>query len=244
LVFKRLSDRLYGYYVEPRWLGLLINPFYFSRKALFRHIGELAPRMGGRLLDVGCGTKPYKKLFAASEYVGLEIDSPDTRRRTRADAFYDGTRFPYGDAQFDSVVAFEVLEHVFNPDVFLGEVNRVLKPGGRVLLTVPFMWGEHEPPWDYGRYSSFGLRHLLEKHGLAVEEQRKTATGLRPALQMGAVYVYDKLVPKHPFLLTCLAVAVLIGPLNIVGSLLAAILPNDESVFLDNVVLARKRPAP
>ena len=55
----------------------------------------------------------------------------------------------------------QVLEHVFNPDDFVREIARVLKPGGALLLTVPFVWNEHEQPYDYARYSSFGLRAFL-----------------------------------------------------------------------------------
>ena len=57
----------------------------------------------------------------------------------------------------------QVLEHVFNPDEFLLKINRVLKNDGKLLLTVPFVWDEHEQPFDYARYSSFGLKALIEK---------------------------------------------------------------------------------
>ena len=67
----------------------------------------------------------------------------------------------------------QVLEHVFNPQEFLGELGRVLARGGRLLLTVPFVWDEHEQPFDYARYSSFGLKALLEQHGFRVLQHRK-----------------------------------------------------------------------
>jgi SAM-dependent methyltransferase len=73
-----------------------------------------------------------------------------------------------------------VLEHVFNPDDFLNEVNRVLKPSGKLLLTVPFVWDEHEQPYDYARYSSFGLRSLLEKHGFSIVKHEKVGGGTPP----------------------------------------------------------------
>ena len=141
----------------PNWLGVVINPFYFSLIELSRAMTELAPRLQHRLLDVGCGTKPYRELFNVDSYIGLDIDAEVSRKRGVADYFYDGTSFPFPDASFDSLLCNQVLEHVFNPDEFVQEMNRVLKPDGKLLLTVPFVWDEHEQPYDYARYSSFGL---------------------------------------------------------------------------------------
>src|SRR3546814_13294445 len=76
------------------------------------------------MLDVGCGTKPYRELFELEEYIGLEIDSPSARTQSRADYFYDGKKFPFEAEIFNSVLCNQVLEHVFNPDDFLQEVDR------------------------------------------------------------------------------------------------------------------------
>jgi SAM-dependent methyltransferase len=119
--------------------GASVNPFFLARRLMWQEIGRVAPALRGRVLDVGCGTKPYRNLFDASEYVGLEIDSPQARSRGLADVYYDGSRFPFNDARFDVVICNQVLEHVFEPDRFLQEIQRLLKPQGRLLLTVPFV---------------------------------------------------------------------------------------------------------
>ena len=137
----------------PGFLGLWLNPFYHSRNELRKAIGQMALHMKGRLLDVGCGRKPYRQMFFTDDYVGLEIDTPENRANKQADFFYDGCQFPFSDRDFDGIVCNQVLEHVFTPDQFLGEICRVLKPDGMLLLTVPFVWDEHEQPWDYARYS-------------------------------------------------------------------------------------------
>src|SRR3546814_19368424 len=93
--------------------------------------------LAGPMLDVGCGTKPYRELFELEEYIGLEIDSPSARTQSRADYFYDGKKFPFEAEIFNSVLCNQVLEHVFNPDDFLQEIHRVLREGGMLLLTVP-----------------------------------------------------------------------------------------------------------
>ena len=81
------------------------------------------------------------------------------------------------------VVANEVFEHVFNPLDFLGVIKRVLRPGGMLLMTVPFVWDEHEQPYDFARYSSFGIKSVLEKNGFEIIAQRKTVTNFGVIIQ-------------------------------------------------------------
>ena len=220
---------------HPGFLGLFLNPFYFARKGLHENVVALAPSIRGRTLDVGCGSKPYKKYCNATKYLGLEIKG----RNEDADYHYDGTVFPFENEQFDSVLTSQVLEHVFNPHQFLSEINRVTKVGGVLLITVPFVWDEHEQPFDYARYSSFGLRYLLQNHGFEIIESRKSMDDIRVIFQMINAYIYKKTVTnssKLNFFLTL----TLMAPFNILGEILAAILPRNPDLYLDNVVLARK----
>lgn len=223
----------------PGLLGLWVNPFYHARRQLRQVIGQLAPGMQGRLLDVGCGRKPYRDLFTASEYIGLEIDTPENRACQQADFFYDGNSFPFDDQQFDGIVCNQVLEHVFTPDQFLTEMGRVLKSRGLLLLTVPFVWDEHEQPRDYARYSSFGLKSLLEKNGFELLQQQKTNADVRVLFQMINAYLYKVLWTRTPVvnLFTC---AVIMAPFNILGLLLCKLLPANQDLYLDQIVLARK----
>lgn len=223
----------------PGMLGLFVNPFYFARKGLVHHIKALAPSITGKTLDVGCGSKPYESLYQATGYVGLEYDTPENRASKRADFFYDGQVFPFDDAEFDSVVANEVFEHVFNPDIFLNELCRVLKPGGNVLMTMPFVWDEHEQPHDFARYSSFGIRSLLERHGFVVVEQRKSMDDIRVIFQLINAFIYKKTVTQIGWLNLCLTI-LLMSPFNLMGELLNLVLPRNQDLYLDNVILARK----
>src|SRR5258706_10901579 len=103
-----LKEYYRGQMVRPGAFGLLVNPFYFARKGLYEVIRELAGQISGRALDVGCGYKPYEKLFAVTEYVGLELDTPDNRARKRADVYYDGRTLPFESASFDSIICNQV----------------------------------------------------------------------------------------------------------------------------------------
>jgi len=223
----------------PGFWGMFINPFYFARKGLAKHIGELACQITGKTLDVGCGTKPYENLYHSDEYVGLEIDTLLNRANKQAEYFYDGTRFPFADGTFDSMVANEVFEHVFTPDQFLSEARRVLKPSGMALLTMPFVWDEHEQPYDFARYSSFGIKAILERNGFKIVEQRKSMDDIRAVFQLLNAYLYKKTATNKAWL-NLLFTLFLISPFNLLGELLSFITPRNPDLYLDNVVLVQR----
>ena len=133
----------------------------------------------GRLLDVGCGTKPYATLFPSWEFIGIDV--PDSGRPVEGkevDAWFDGLTIPYADESFDAILCTEVLEHAVEPDRLVGEMWRVLRPGARMLVTVPFMWGEHEVPFDFRRYSREGIRGLLERRGFEILDLQCSQRGI------------------------------------------------------------------
>jgi SAM-dependent methyltransferase len=224
---------------NPGIVGIFTNPFYFSRRGLFKAMNELGKELSGTLLDIGCGTKPYEPYLNVKKYVGIEIDTERSRTTSKADLFYDGNHFPCTDQEFDSVLANEVFEHVFNPAEFLTEVNRVLKINGRLLLTVPFVWDEHEQPHDYARYTSFGLKHILSLHGFEVVHHRKSVTNARVIFQLINEYIYKKTYVNNP-IIRQLINTVLISPWTILGICISALLPANEDLYLDNIILARK----
>lgn len=224
---------------NPGPAGLLINPFFIARSALYRHIRDLAPQLGGNLVDVGCGSKPYRKLINCTQYTGLDTsDSGHDHSNEDIDVLYDGKTFPFEANTFDSVLCNQVLEHVFHPQLFLSEINRVCKTGGKCLFTVPFVWDEHEQPYDYARYSSFGLKALFEQHGFRVVEQRKSVKNFGVIFQLINGWLYKKTVRIRP--LRILVTLLLMFPFNLLGLFFGFILPNNEDLYLDNVVLIEK----
>ena len=224
----------------PGWLGIFVNPFYFARSNLHKAMSEIAQELSGRLLEVGCGSKPYQSLFRVDKYVGLDIERKSSHERGVADFLYDGNTFPFPDASFDSVLCNQVLEHVFNPDDFLKEIVRVLKPGGKLLLTVPFVWDEHEQPYDYARYSSFGLRALMEKQGLKVLQHKKLGDDISIIFQLTNAYFY-KVIQNLPRLLKLILTVSIMALINILGLIFRSLLPKNPDLFLDHTVLAEKK---
>ncbi len=225
--------------MRPTISGLFINPFYFARKGLYDSVCRLSPHITGRVLDVGCGTQPYRSLFGTVEYIGMELDTPENRARKRADVFYGGQTFPFESETFDSLLCNEVLEHVFTPTDFVRELWRVLKPGGHLLLTVPFVWDEHEQPYDYARYASFGLRALLTNAGFEVIHHTKTMSDVRVLCQLVNAYLYKVTVSNNQYL-NLMSTLLLMAPVNLLGAVVRFLTPANPDLYLDNVILARK----
>ena len=225
---------------EPKLLGLFINPFYIARKGLLKSIKPLGKYISGKTLDVGCGTKPYEKYFSSSEYIGIDVKTTMHHSKNSIDVYYDGKAFPFKNEQFDSVLSNQVFEHVFNPDLFLSEINRVLKSDGYLLITVPFVWDEHEQPFDYARYSSFGLKYILNKNGFDIVTHIKTENNIKTIFQLINGYIYKKVYNKKYFIKP-ISTLLIMAPITIMGIIINIILPDNDDLYLDNVVLAKKQ---
>ena len=145
----------------------------------------LAPHLAscqGRVLDVGAGEAPWRELLPAGvEYVGVDVDmSGDFGMRHQSGIiYYDGKTLPFDEGSFDHILCTEVLEHVPDPAAFLLDLNRVLRQGGTLILTVPWSARIHHLPHDYGRFTRFGLAALLAStgfSGVAIEERGNDIT--------------------------------------------------------------------
>ncbi len=228
------------YYKEefnPKFIGLFL-PDYFMTKELHRNMSELTPKLKGRLLDIGCGSKPYKSMcINVDEYLGIEKDDQYPLKKSYADYLYDGEAMPLDNKSFDSALSTEVLEHVFNPDTFLKEANRVLKIDGLFLITNPFLYREHGQPFDYARYTSFGLEHIIKKHGFEVVKKIKIGNGIEVVFQMMSNYLFRAFKLKFPLVLI---VFLFIFPINLIGLVLSKILPRHNDMFLGNIFLVKK----
>lgn len=224
---------------SPGFLGILINPFFLLRRSLYVEISNVSRYVCGKVLDVGCGEKPYQELFSATCYVGVEIACTRPERRQAADLLYDGARLPFGDSTFDSVVCSEVLEHIFDPERFMREIGRVLRPGGTVLLTVPFLWPEHEQPQDFGRYSSFGIRHLSLQCGFVVISSTKTLSGLGAVCQLLAAFAFAQFRRRGRWVARIFT-PLLIAPLSAAGLLFSTRSASDSELYIGNVVILQK----
>jgi SAM-dependent methyltransferase len=146
-----------------------------------RHIENFAKelRPGSRVLDVGCGLRPYEHFFVKSQYLGIDVETSGRKPGDKLpDQFYDGVRIPFGNDEFDAIICTQVLEHCVDLNAIVSDFRRVLKADGRLFVTVPFIWGEHEPPYDFRRFTSFGVKKLLEDHGFEITDFHKLSAGI------------------------------------------------------------------
>ncbi|MDJ0674818.1 MAG: methyltransferase domain-containing protein [Calothrix sp. MO_167.B42] len=125
----------------------------------------------GKLLDIGCGTKPYKNLLSnyIKEHIGIDHEST-SHDKSNIDLIGTAYQIPVEDYSFDSAICTAVLEHLEEPELALRECNRVLKSNGIAIYSVPFIWHLHEEPRDFYRYSKYGLKYLFEKTGFEILE--------------------------------------------------------------------------
>ncbi|MDD2542615.1 MAG: methyltransferase domain-containing protein [Desulfuromonadaceae bacterium] len=123
----------------------------------------------GVLLDVGCGEMPYKSLILScpgiTDYIGLDIENPHYQAKSKPDMYWDGASIPLPESSIDCAIATELFEHVPNLEATLTEIKRVLKPGGKLFFTVPFLWPLHDMPQDEYRYTPFALKRMLLNAG-------------------------------------------------------------------------------
>ncbi|HWE11718.1 MAG TPA: class I SAM-dependent methyltransferase [Solirubrobacteraceae bacterium] len=145
---------------------------WVAHRVLNNALVAVAPRhIHGRLLDIGCGLKPYGPLLAPyiTEHVG--VDHPDSPHAlTSVDVLATAYDIPLENASFDTILMSEVLEHLERPTQALTECHRLLRPGGKLILTTPFIWTLHEEPRDFYRFTPYGLRYQAEQSGLDVLE--------------------------------------------------------------------------
>jgi len=139
----------------------LYEPGWFTERVIRKYLQLAVPYLKGRLLDAGCGRQPYKHILLCNEYVGMEISD-----KFRPDIVGDIKDMSIiGSNEFDSLLSSQVIEHVDDIDLVFSEFQRILKPGGYLCLTFPFIARLHGSPYDYWRFSENGIKFLFNKYG-------------------------------------------------------------------------------
>jgi SAM-dependent methyltransferase len=123
---------------------------------------------GAFVLDAGAGVAPYRSLFTHAVYESADFEKVD-KPYAKSTYVCDLSDIPVEDARFDFILFNQVMEHLPEPSQVLRELHRVLKPDGKMIYTGPLFYEEHEQPYDFYRYTRFGLQHLLTTAGFAIE---------------------------------------------------------------------------
>jgi SAM-dependent methyltransferase len=145
----------------------------------------------GSLLDYGCGGSPYRQLFKTNNYIRADyVDCGNLDCVIGPDG-----KLALEDNSCDAVLSTQVLEHVFSPQVYLAEAFRVLRPGGRLILSTHGTWQDHGCPYDFRRWTYDGLRRELQEAGFHVGRLSKLTTGPRAVIFL-FVEIIDRVEAK------------------------------------------------
>lgn len=207
--------------LHPQWL-------LGSNKRVARWLAESAK---GRVLDIGCADRWVEpRLSSGCEYIGL--DYPVTGQQmygSRPDVLADASAMPLADESIDTVIILEVLEHLRHPREALQEIARILRPQGKVLLSMPFLYPIHDAPHDYQRLTIHGLARDAESAGLRVDSltpnlgSAETA-GLIASLALGGMSLHA-IRQRRPGALLAPVLLVIIPIINLFSWVLGRLLP-------------------
>lgn len=148
---------------------------FFARRSIVTALTKQLPLLEGRLLDIGCGKMPYKSLLLrppskVTEYIGLDLEHNPLYTEVQPDLTWNGEAIPLPDNSVDCAIATEFFEHCPSTEKAMEEIVRILKPGGILFFTVPFLWPLHDVPYDQYRYTPFSLERHLRNAGFTQME--------------------------------------------------------------------------
>lgn len=148
--------------------------YYLIQVSLIEAVQDLKKKITGRVLDLGCGVMPYKDFLLQSgnieSYIGIDLEHSEYHNKVIPDMYWDGYSIPLEDNSMDWVIATEFLEHYYDTDAILKEIYRILKPGGRIFFSVPFIYSLHEVPHDHHRFTPYALGKHFTDTGFSSHE--------------------------------------------------------------------------
>ncbi len=179
-----------------------INISYWSdvkitRYNIFQGLKRNAKYAKGRLIDVGCGIKPYEELFTpfVDSYFG--VDYPQTMDanygdQTKADFFVDCSETGLGDCSFDTLLSTQVIEHIYDTRKFIKECYRILAQGGIGIFTIPFVWQCHSEPYDFYRFTKHAIQRLFSEAGFEIIKIESMEGAYATLIQARIVYLLSR----------------------------------------------------
>lgn len=222
--------------LHPQWLLQLDSGGF---RALLRSAR-------GRVLDIGCADRWIEAVLPAGcDYIGIDYPlTGATLYGSRPDVFADAAQLPFPDHSADTVVLMEVVEHLRQPDRALQEARRVLRPQGRLLFSMPFLYPVHDAPHDFQRLTSHGLARDIAAAGLHVESVRPRLSCVETAALLGCLAIGGTFVHtlrrRHPGGLLAAMLLPLIPLLNLGGWICSRLVPSWPALTNGYIVVASR----
>ena len=235
-----------------KWLSLLkttiLHPQWLVFRNETRRFEHAAKYLNGYVLDIGCSDQKLKSYLKTDcHYFGLDYSQTATPLyKTKPVLFADAQAIPFQDNSIDTAVMLETLEHIPDPQTVLKEAYRVLKPDGRLVLSMPFLYPVHDSPYDFQRFTIHGLRVLVQYCGFKIEDERYhghpiATAGLLAniALTKTALSGFNQ---RHPAALLILILPLLILIINIYAWLCEKTCPDDTFMPYGHTLIMCKEP--
>jgi len=200
--------------LHPQWL------LFRDEEQRFKIIAKVAT---GNVLDLGCSEQKLLKYLPKScNYFGL--DYPDTAvnlYKTSPTIYGDAQKLPFNDNSFDTISFLEVLEHLPNPQAAVSECYRVLKPHGKMIFSMPFLYPVHDAPFDFQRLTIHGLRKLFHSNNFIIRKETSLGSPLMTVSLLANIALVKTTLngfnKRHPAALWLILLPLLIPVLNIIG---------------------------
>lgn len=222
------------------------SPVKISSELLWRGVKHAANAYAqGRLVDLGCGIKPYESLFSPyiTQYVGVDWEGASEMHygaATRADIYADCTNTRLDSESFDTLLSTQVMEHIYDTHAYLDECYRLLKEGGVGIYSVPLAWETHAEPFDYYRFTKYSLEKLFVQHGFDVVKIEPIGGAYATLMQLRMISLYYRPVKNLPYRILRRIKNELVIPIqNFLALHLDRIFWNDK-LCLNYIVIVRK----
>lgn len=254
-----LTKDVWVWFTEKVGLSI-IHPQFTVIRFQKEAIQEAKKYAKGSLIDIGCGRMPYRKELEplVDSYIG--VDHPQVSKRYISDhkpeVLADAKKLPFRSDTFDIALLIQVLEHVDSPDKVIKEAARVLKPGGILIISLPFFYPLHDMPYDFGRYTTTALKSFINGASLRLVKMKVQGSFFEFWLQMLNTFlikrINDIILIEFRFHTTFLLIPTIIFsiPIILFNNLLIVIIASLSRIFpkypdyfpLDYLVVARKKP--
>lgn len=234
--FRRQLHYLRYTPLHPQWFAFRCEKLRHEQTGHLTH---------GRVLDIGCGRQSLRKFLKKStEYISL--DYPETGiklYKARPCIFGDAINIPCRNETFDTVILLEVLEHLPDPATAIQEAKRVLRKGGLLIISTPFLYPIHDAPGDFQRWTQYGIERLVESSGLIVCDIHKIGSPIETGVllfnvSLAWLALHAPLMVRLPFILLSI---ILIPLFNLAGFTLSYLCRlNIDSPFAIGYLLVAK----
>jgi len=237
------------YFAKLRYFP--IHPQWFVFHQAKSHYNKIAAYAEGMVLDVGCADQYIQKYLSSEQtYIGLDYYATAVEwYGTRPQVYGDAQALPVADNSVETVLLLDVLEHLPQPKVCLQEIARVLKPGGKLILQVPFLYPLHDTPLDFQRWTHYGLQQIATQVGLYEQKQWTFGQPLETAALLGNIalskIVLNWLKQKNFLFLLGIIFGIFLLPtmllINVLAYMLTLVSPADDMMPYSYCLILEKQ---